>query len=196
MHKKFLFGAASGALALALAFPVLAQVSSAQTVATGIDRENRPPLTDERIQEMIDHDQALLDNVDEMVVVLKDLTDTHRQALSAALTITDETARAAAVRAANDARHEAFKAAMEASPEFKDALPIVPHGPGGRGGHGPARGPGSEKFAEKLGLTVEALKAQIEAGQTIEQIAAEKGIELPARPAGRGPMDRQARGAE
>ena len=52
-------------------------------------------------------------------------------------------------------------------------------GPGGRNGKG--------QIAELLGLTQEELKARLDAGETIEEIAAELGVELPERPEGRGP---------
>lgn len=56
-------------------------------------------------------------------------------------------------------------------------------GPMGGGGHGPGRGgrgggPGGEAAATALGLTVEELRAELESGSTIAEIAAEKGVDL------------------
>jgi len=56
-------------------------------------------------------------------------------------------------------------------------------GPGGRGGHG---GPGEMRgerdgaLAEALGMTEAELRTAIQNGQTIEEIAAEKGVDLKA----------------
>jgi hypothetical protein len=187
MKNKFLLGAVSGVTALAVGFPILAQVTSAQTAAPSSqpaleDRwsAERPPLDADMVQEMIDRDQALLDNVDEMVTALKSATEAHKAALSAALSISDEDARADAVRSADEARRSAMEAAISANPDLKGVLPF---GPGGHGRGGMMRGPGPEKLAETLGMTADELKAAIDSGKTIEQIAQEKGVTLPERPA-------------
>ena len=57
----------------------------------------RPALDADALQEMIDRDQALLDNVDEMVMALKSATQAHKDALTSALSIADEDARGQAV---------------------------------------------------------------------------------------------------
>lgn len=202
MKNKFLLGAVSGVTALAVGFPILAQVAGAQTTTASSqpvmeDRwsAERPALDADALQEMIDRDQALLDNVDEMVMALKSATQAHKDALTSALSIADEDARADAVRAANEARRSAMEAAIEANPDLKGVLPF---GPGGRGGHGGMmRGHGPEKLAETLGLTADELKTQLDAGKTIEEIAAEKGVTLPERPAfGGGMMRHGPRGGQ
>ncbi len=192
MKNKFLLGAVSGVTALAVGFPILAQVSSAQDVS-GPALESasswrwaaeRPVLTVDMLQEMIDRDQALLENIDEMVVALKSATQTHKDALTSALSLSDQTARDEAARAANEARRAALEAVIEANPDLKGLLPF---GPGGRGGHGGMmRGPGPEKMAEVLGLTVDELQTALDSGQTIEQLAEEKGVILPEHPAFKG----------
>lgn len=62
-------------------------------------------------------------------------------------------------------------------------------GPGGRGGHGgpdgsgkmgEMRGEGHAELAEALGMTAEELQTAIQSGQTLEEIAAEKGVDLQA----------------
>jgi polyhydroxyalkanoate synthesis regulator phasin len=52
-------------------------------------------------------------------------------------------------------------------------------GPGGRGGHG-ERGEHQEDLAAALGMTTEELQTAIQSGLTIEEIAAEKGVDLQA----------------
>lgn len=57
----------------------------------------------------------------------------------------------------------------------------------GMGGHGMfkmkmhGRGHGPDMLLEKLGMTEEEFTAAIDSGKTIEEIAAEKGVELPAK---------------
>lgn len=201
MNNKFLLGAVSGVTALTVGFPILAQITSAQTATSSASSAmeerwspERPPLDADALQEMIDRDQALLDNIDEMVTALKAATEAHKTALTAALSISDEDTRHEAVHAANDARRDAIEAAIEANPDLKGVLPF---GPGGHGGM--RRGHGPEKLAETLGLTVDELKAELDAGKTPEQLAEEKGVTLPERPAfdgmhggmGRGPRGGQ-----
>ena len=56
-------------------------------------------------------------------------------------------------------------------------------GPGERGGHGEKgemRGEHQEALAAALGMTTEELQTAIQSGQTIEEIAAEKGVDLQA----------------
>jgi hypothetical protein len=48
--------------------------------------------------------------------------------------------------------------------------------PMGRGGHGPRGGLGADAVAKVLGITVDELRAGHEAGKTLAQIAADKGI--------------------
>ena len=48
--------------------------------------------------------------------------------------------------------------------------------PMGRGGHGPRGGLGPDVVAKALGITVDELRAGHEAGKTLAQIAADKGI--------------------
>ena len=56
-------------------------------------------------------------------------------------------------------------------------------GPGGRGGHGEKgemRGERHAELAAALGMTTEELQTALQSGQTIEEIAAEKGVDLQA----------------
>ncbi len=186
MNKTFALGALSGVAALGLAAPIAVHLVGAATpdspsTPVSIVRDvvfGHPPSRVEDIQKMIDRDQAILENIDEIASVVTSATQTRKAALTAALSITDDTQRAEAVKAANDAFHASLKAAVEANPELKDALPFG----GKRMGHGfgvMRRGPAPEMLAEKLGMTADELKAALESGKTLEEIVEEKGVELP-----------------
>jgi hypothetical protein len=140
----------------------------------------RPEFKQPTLQEMIDRDTMLLANVDSMVATLKTATQAHKAALTAAVSITDAAAQKAAIQKANENMRTTMQAAVEANPDLKGIMMSF-GGPGGK--HG---GPGHMKMkiniAEKLGMTEAELKAAIDGGKTIEQIATEKGITLPARP--------------
>ena len=56
------------------------------------------------------------------------------------------------------------------------ATTLPPMGPGGHGGRGPGGGLAPEAVAKALGITVDELRAGHEAGKTLAQIAAAKGI--------------------
>ncbi len=200
MKKSFTLGAVSGITALAMGFPIAAQFAGAQGIGSssagakgGIRSERRAPLSQDDVQEMIDHDNQFLLHVDALVAIQKEATQNHRIALQAAADIVDETARNEAVKAANDAMHKEIEDAVEADPELKDLK--MPFGKGApRGGHGfGGKGPGGrmgppQELLDALGMTAEELKAAIDSGKTIDQIAEEKGVELPARPPMRGGM--------
>ncbi len=188
MNKKFITGAASG-LAVALAIPAFAQVTGGSASSTGavpshppfMMREQRT-FTQEDIQQMIARDDAFLANIDDLIASRKAATQTHRAALAAAASITDETERQEAVQKAHEDMRAAMEAYMAAHPGLKE-MGMMMHVGRGRGrGHGHMRGPGPEKLAETLGMTEEELRAAFDSGKTIEEIATEKGIELPARP--------------
>lgn len=147
MKKAFTAGAISGISALALAIPVLAQVGSAQspsstaasTAPSSIFSKMRAPFTQVDVQAMIERDEAFLANIDAAVTLQKSATQTHRDALAAALTITDEIARREAVQAAHEALRATMVAAIEANPDWKAAMHFG-KGKGHHGGrgHGPA----------------------------------------------------------
>ncbi len=181
MKNKFLLGAASGITTLMLAVPVLAQVSGAQETGDAAAFPVRAPLSQENIQTLIDRDTALLANIDAMVTLQKSAVQMRLNALTAAASITDETARQEAVQAAEKAYRTTMQDALEANPDLKSAMHMgFANGP--HGGRGKGHKFGSSDFAEKLGMTKEELKAEIDSGKTIEDIAEEKGIDLPKRP--------------
>jgi len=173
---------------LALAVPLMAQVAGAQSSAATTTQENsstRVPffkeffpkaVSQEDVQAMIDRDNAFLSNIDAFIALQKEVTQNHRIALTAAADITDDTARQEAVQAAHEAQRTAIQAAIEANPDLAAGM----HHGMGKGGHHSMKmrgGPGM--LEEKFGMTMEELKAALDSGKTIEEIAAEKGIELP-----------------
>ena len=177
--NKLILGSVAGLTALAVALPVFAQVSGTSTTDFFT---KRAPLTQESVQEMITRDTNFLANIDAFVSLQKSTVQTHQQALTAAASLTDSTQIEAAVKAANDASRTAMNEALKANPALKDAM--RPMGMGkGPGGH---RGPNPEMLAEKLGLTADELKAALDSGKTIQQIAEEKGIDLPPPPMMKG----------
>lgn len=177
---------------LALAVPLMAQVAGAQSASSAATTQESSAtpthfklfapksLTQEDVEKMVEQDNAFLSNIDAFIAVQKEAVQNHRIALTAAADITDDAARQEAVKAAHDAMRTAMEAAITANPDLK----IMMHMGMGKGGpHGDKmRGPGM--LEEKLGITREELKTLIESGKTIEEIAAEKGIELPERPEG------------
>jgi hypothetical protein len=183
--NKFTLGAIAGIVTVALAVPLLAQISSAAT--SGAPKFTRPVPTQQQVQDMVARDDAFLKNVDAMVTVQKTATQAHEAALTAAASITDDTQRQAAVQKANDDERTAIQNAITANPDLKSAM--MPFG-GGRGfGEGKGgmmgRGPNTASLATKLGMTETDLKAALDGGKTIQQIAQEHGVTLPARTGGK-----------
>lgn len=187
MKRSFTLGVVAGISSLALAVPVLAQISSAQVADEAPSQESSSgpmkfmmrhgqDFSQEGIQERIDRDAAFLANIDAMIAMQKSAMQTHKDALTAALSITDDTQRKAAVQAADEAHRAAVEAAIAANPDLKMGMKMHFGGKGHGRGHGPGM------LLEKLGMTKEELKAAIESGKTIEEIAEEKGVELPERP--------------
>lgn len=188
-HSTFTLGAVTGMTALLLGIPVLAQVTGAQDAPETTTVSSAPAtgpwqhrtLTTEDIQAMIDHDDAFLDNADAIVALHKSATQAHRDALAAALTITDAAERQTAIRAANEAMRTTIQDAIAANPDLKDAMPFGGHG----FRHGNAmRGPGPylSMLAQELGMTEEELQKELDSGKTLQDIATEKGIDLPTAP--------------
>ncbi len=201
MKKSFAAGAIAGMSSLALAVPLLAQISSAATdssASTNI-KADRPAPSIACVQALAAKDDAMLATIDTMMAAHKSATQARRDALKAGATITDDAARKAAVQAADEAFYKAMQTAMESQKDdasmdaLKEACGDSMGGMhfkmafgGPMGGHMKMRGPGPEMLAEKLGLTAEELKAALESGKSIEDIATEKGVTLPARPEGKG----------
>jgi hypothetical protein len=206
--KKFTLGVITGVSTLAFAVPLLAQVSSAAngSSTSAPNAADRPAPSQACVQALSAKDDLFLSTVDAMTASQKTATQAHKAALVAAAAITDDAARKAAVQKAEEDFHTAMKAGMEQNQTAGQAVMekirtecgnLGKHGGMfmmniGRGepgmkmmkmrGHGPMGG----MLAEKLGMTAEGLKAAIDSGKTIEQIAEEKGVTLPVR--GERPM--------
>lgn len=193
--SKFTYGAVAGITTLALAAPFLVQLTNAADTATKPFTRLAP--TQAQVQKMIARDDAFLGNVDAFVTVRKSATQAHRDALSAAASLTDDTQRHAAVQKANEAMRAAMQAALAANPDLKSALRPFGGGRGmmgaGKGGPGgmTGRGPDKADLAARLHMTEAELEGALESGKTIAEIATEKGIALPA---GRGQGGKHGRG--
>lgn len=196
--NKFTLGVFSGISSLALAVPILAQVSSAAT-GDGVpsDAMTMPTPTQACAAAMADLEDAHLMHFDEMMTKQKLALQTRRDALTAAALITDDAQRQEALKAMHDQMKDMKPDAEDKPADITAAIEAVraacgdTFGPGmrgmgmmgGFGGHH-GKGPGFHKgdLAEKLGMTEVELKTALDAGKKIEDIAAEKGITLPARP--------------
>lgn len=190
--KKFTLGVVAGMSSLALAVPVIAQVAGAAS-GDEIDVDSLPIASQECTQAMADMASAHLDVFDQLQSQRKSQMEAHRDALVAAAQITDDEQRAEALKAARkDMRpdgqmqeNETIMAAMEAvRTACGDTLKFAGGfgGPGFGHGHMERRMFIKGNLAENLGMTEEELRAELESGKTPEEIAEEKGVELPARP--------------
>jgi hypothetical protein len=176
--KSFPLGVVAGLGTAAVAIPLFVGAASSDAVI-GTDRM-MPSLTQEHVQSMVQRDQAVLTNIDAAIAVQKDAIRARMSALTSAAAMTDDTQRQQAVKAAHDAYHTTIQDALAANPDLEAALHL-----GGFGGkHGGRHGPGH--LAAKLNLTQAELKAKLDAGEAIEDIAKQQGVDLPARPAFRG----------
>lgn len=218
--NKFTLGAAAGATSLLVAVPLLAQMVGAASSSSAGTEETiasvRPIPSVACVTALATAEGHMLSNMDAVMASQKQILTAHHAALTAAAALTDDTAREAALTTANETMRTAMKAAHDAMPDksaTKDAIKEAcgdamgpgmggmmgpmgfgPGGPGGRGGH---HGMMKGKLAGELGMTEEELKAEIDSGKTIEQIAEEKGVTLPPRPMfhekmGHGPFGDEA----
>lgn len=190
--NKFTLGAATGVTSLLIAVPLFAQMAgAASSSATTMTGKTRPVPTQTCVLAMADHETSMLSTIDARTAAHKAAAMAKRDALKAAAALTDDTERMEALKKAQ----EDFKAAMESTMKTKDETSIAalktacgdsfPMGMGGHmGGKEGMKGKMHGKLAEKLGMTVDELKAALESGKTIEQIATEKGVTLPERPMG------------
>jgi hypothetical protein len=189
MNHKFTLGVVAGLSSIALAIPLLSQISNAasadastSTVTTTHMKPTRPLPTIQNVQDMITRDTAFLKNADAIVALQKSATQTHLTELTAAASITDDTARQAAVKKANDDERSAIQAGIVANPDMKTSMmPMMRMG--GHGGKMQGGAAMQAALATKLGMTEADLKAELATGKTIQQIATEKGITLPTRAA-------------
>lgn len=192
--KKFTLGAIVGASSLALAVPLIAQMASAQS-ASGQSWGNKPVPSQACIQALADYEATMLSSFDSLNAQRKTIIQTHHDALVAAAAIVDETQRKDALKTAEQTKRDAMKKLMDGQ-NASDTITAIknacgnamPFGKGmmgdmGMGFHGMMgfRGPMGADLAEKLGMTEDQLKTELDSGKTIEQIAQEHGVTLPAK---------------
>lgn len=208
MNKSFTYGAVAGISSIALAIPLLAQISSAastgSSATTTTPGVTRPAPSQACVQALAAKDASFLSTIDAMIAAQKTATQTHEDALTAAAAITDDTQRAAAVKAADQAYRTAMQTAMQTQmtngktqmDALKTACGNAEGGMSGLGfgsgpmdgwNHGPMKGSmrggmmNSTALATKLGITADQLKTELQSGKTIQDIAKEHGVTLPAR---------------
>ncbi|MFA6523169.1 MAG: hypothetical protein WCS85_02270 [Candidatus Peribacteraceae bacterium] len=195
--KKFTIGAIVGATSLAVAFPLLAQFAGAAESTTQTTPPERPVQTQACVQALASRDDATLSGIDALIAAQKSATLAHRDALTAAAALTDDTARQEAVQKADEAFRTAMDTARKANTAEQTAMEAVKTacgdaGFGGRGmmGFGQMEGRGGQHgqrdmsgIAEKLGMTSDELKTALDSGKTIQDLATEKGVTLPTPPA-------------
>lgn len=196
-QNTLLFGAAGLLSLTALGGVALAQ-SSAQSSATP------PPLDPVACSAALETERTTMGPaMDARAAAGKAAFETRIAALKDALALTDEAQRQTAIQAANKAFRQATTAAMEqfrtdtqaAREAMKASCPGLGrfgfggpmmgkcpdrHGPGGTFDGMRGQGPKEDMLAQKLGITVEQLKSELQSGKTLQQIAEEHGITLPA----------------
>lgn len=152
--KKFTLGAIAGMSSLALAVPLLAQMSNAKGGGMWEKNfEDMPAPTQECLQAMVALEDAHLANFDAMTAVHKDMMQDHADKLREVAAIADDAARKEALKALHEEMRAmkddetftppaAITAAMDAVKEAcGDTMMFMKHagGPGPRMmmGHGP-----------------------------------------------------------
>lgn len=190
MKKSFTLGAIAGATSLAVAVPVIAQMVSAAS-EPAFTAADMPVPSQACVQAMADQETAHLSSMNSMHAAMKTASAARRDALASAAKVADDTARQEAVKQAQMSFREAMKAAMEAQGDRSAGMEALKtacgdHFPMMGMAHGMGRNVKmfnvrmKGDFAEKLGMTEDELKAALESGKTIQDLAEEKGIELPA----------------
>lgn len=202
--NKFTLGIAAGMTSLVVAVPLVVQMAGAATESGDVlfsaadevhMMEGKTP-TQECVLAMANLESAHLANFDSTSAQRKTEMQTRINGLQAAAAIEDEDARAEALKTMHQGMEkpefpQAIQDAMDAIQESCEGGKFFFGGP--HGGFGMAvAAPGmfnmkvmhAERgvhLAEKLGMTEEELKAALEDGKTIEELADEKGIELPVK---------------
>lgn len=157
--NTFTIGALAGISALALAVPVIAQISSAQIAGTSSSTTSttappsftRPIPTQQQVTDMAAKDAAFLKNVDAFVSVEKSAIQLHEDALTAAASIADDTQRQAAVLKANTDERTSLQTALTANPDLQSAMIGLGHhgrGFGWKGGFGHHHGRPNDNDAD------------------------------------------------
>ncbi len=200
--KKYLLRLTAGLASLAVAAPAFAMGP------WGLNEDvELPTPSQECVAAMAEVQENRLANFETHMAARKEAMTVHLNGLRNAMTIEDETERAAALKQANenartimqnalpsqeerDAQREALQAACGDNAFFGMGMMGFGHmgmrGPGGDFGLRDGTGPRLEHMAELLNMTEDELQAELDNGKTIPEIAEEQGVELPAPPNDRG----------
>jgi hypothetical protein len=194
--NTFRLGIITGMSSVIVAVPFIAQITSAQTASSATASAESIP-SQACVTAMADLEETHLAQFDLMNEQRKEGIQTRITALNNAAAISDDTQRKAAL----DQMHEDMKTQMgdmkDSIPaEMQTAMDAVKAACGDtfkirfgefKGDH-PVFGAFVEKgagmLADKLGMTEDELKAALESGKTIRDLAEEKGIDLPMSPRG------------
>lgn len=119
MKNKFLLGAIAGASALIVAVPLIAELTSAQ--GSGAGSMSSIP-SQACVQALVAKDTAVLSTIDAETAARKTALQAHQAALQKAAGLTDDAARQAAVKKANDDLRTAMKNAKQSESDEKRAM--------------------------------------------------------------------------
>lgn len=186
--NKFRLGIITGMSSLVVAVPLLAVGANAQS-ASSTDTTQIVP-TQQCVETLASIEQMRLDQFDLMNTKRKEAMQSRLNQLKAAAVISDDTARKDALAAIRDSIKDT-RDDLEPSDEMKTAMEAVKAACGdtfrmrvdGFKDRHPVMGKMMDKapafIADKLGMTADELKAALDSGKTIKDIAEEKGIDLP-----------------
>jgi len=207
--NKFTLGAVTGLGAVALAIPVLATVTSAQSIGSSSSASptaaNKPVPTTQCVSAIAALEGQQISLMDSEEAARKSALQAHVDALNAAASITDDATRQAAIQKANQDLKTAMQTAQQKNQStlqtyrqaVQTACGTMMHDGSVGGGFvrfmdKPMMGKGSgmnkqtmlSNLATKLGITSAELQSELQSGKTIQQIAQEHGVTLPTPPAG------------
>lgn len=199
--NKFRLGIITGMSSMVIAVPILSVAAYAQS-STSTEAAVQAIPSQACVEALANVEQMRLDQFDLMNDKRKEGIKQRVDSLRTAAAITSATDRQAALkqmRETEKALHDTMK--EDVSDEIQAAMDAVKTACGdtfkmrmeGFGERHPMIGKMMDKapafIAEKLGMTEDELKAAMDGGKTIKEIAEEKGIELPAPPRGRHMME-------
>lgn len=195
--NKFRLGIITGMSSIIIAVPVISQVAGAQssTASTRTTASSHVAPTQACVLAMTTVDELRLKNFDTEMAAHKQQLQTRVSTLKSAAALTDDAAREDALKQMREdmqKSHDTMKDSV--NPEIKTAMDAVRKACGDSfmQDHGQKKGPrmmGSMKkdpafMANKLNMTADELKAALDSGKTIKDLATEKGIDLPDFPRG------------
>lgn len=182
---------------LVIAVPLVAQVSNAQSTGSTTSTATAAIPSQACVEAMANVENVRLSQFDTMNAKRKQSMQTRASALAAAAKITDDTERQDALKQIREDMKTEMESMKDSVPtEIQTAMDAVKTACGNTfmmrmdefGDRHPMMGKMMDKapafIAEKLGMTEDELKAALDSGKTIKDIADEKGIDLPMPPHG------------